>query len=295
MPGEILINPDVFQDKRDALAVAWDEALRLAMEDMRFTPKFAVTAAQAKFFKGTAYATDPVALNRTIVARIATHDTSVTPTPEQEQETVQFLDRVYEMIGTAHPDAASVKKLRESVAAGGARGPVEAPIQPDPEEVPDIEPPAPPVEQVAPEAPVEPAPPAEQAMAAMKGGKTRPPPTAMDIYRRQRTIDHVLAALLYAEGARSDADVGDNGRAVGRYQMHVTAVEEANRVVGRKIWSPEDRANPQLSRAMAKVILEHRYDRGTTDPVTLGGTWRNPDGSAPKWYLDKVRAGLPTK
>ena len=56
MPGVIKINPDVMNDKRDALAVAWNEALRILMEDIGFTPEFQITPEQEDFFKGTAYA-----------------------------------------------------------------------------------------------------------------------------------------------------------------------------------------------------------------------------------------------
>lgn len=56
MPGQILINPDVMNDKRDALAVAWNEALRILMEDIGFEPEFDITLEQEEFFRGTAYA-----------------------------------------------------------------------------------------------------------------------------------------------------------------------------------------------------------------------------------------------
>jgi hypothetical protein len=56
MPGQILINPDVINDKRDALAVAWNEALRILMEDIGFEPEFDITPEQEEFFRGTAYA-----------------------------------------------------------------------------------------------------------------------------------------------------------------------------------------------------------------------------------------------
>lgn len=56
MAGVIKINPEIFSDKRDAHAVAWDEALRLWMEDTGFEPAFEVTPEQEEFFRGTAYA-----------------------------------------------------------------------------------------------------------------------------------------------------------------------------------------------------------------------------------------------
>lgn len=88
----IIINPEVFGDKRDGLAVAYNEAFRVLMEENGFEPVSEPTEAQRRFFADTAYADDEVMLRRTILARIATFDTSVEdPTDEQLQETQQFL------------------------------------------------------------------------------------------------------------------------------------------------------------------------------------------------------------
>lgn len=149
MPGEILVNPEVFNDERDATAVIWNEALRLSAEDLGFEPKFAVTPEQKKFFRGTAYASDESALRKTIVARIATHDTSVTPTPEQEVETVRLLDTVAEMLGSANPETKVILAMRESVARGGARGAT----RPPPEAEAEAGAGAAPVEEETPELP----------------------------------------------------------------------------------------------------------------------------------------------
>lgn len=56
MPGTIRLNPEIFNDKRDAYAVVVDEALRLWMEDTGFEPEFEITPEQEEFFRGTAYA-----------------------------------------------------------------------------------------------------------------------------------------------------------------------------------------------------------------------------------------------
>lgn len=88
----IVINPAVFKDKRDALCVAFNERFRIYMEQNDFIPQSEPTDEQREFFSDTAYADDEVQLRRTILARIATLDTSVkSPTDEQLEETVAML------------------------------------------------------------------------------------------------------------------------------------------------------------------------------------------------------------
>jgi GH24 family phage-related lysozyme (muramidase) len=112
MPGVIKINPDLFSDKRDAHAVAWDEALRLWMEDTGFEPEFEVTPEQEEFFRGTAYGDDEDAMKKTIVARIATFDTSVkSPTPEQVAETIRLLESAIEVFD-GQPDGETLKAMK---------------------------------------------------------------------------------------------------------------------------------------------------------------------------------------
>lgn len=93
----IVINPTTFKNKKDALCVAFNEGFRLWMETNDFQPRSEPTDAQRKFFSDTAYADDELQLRRTILARIATFDTSVKdPTDDQLTETAQFLDGVLE-------------------------------------------------------------------------------------------------------------------------------------------------------------------------------------------------------
>ncbi len=118
------------------------------------------------------------------------------------------------------------------------------------------------------------------------------------------TIAIVLAALAIVEtGGHPDPAqaIGDGGRAVGIYQLWPIAVREANRLEaiearreGRtaRVWTYADRTCPSASREMAAVTLRHHYRRGVTCPVELGGRWRNPNGNAPEWYLEKVRRAL---
>lgn len=94
----IVINPEVFEDKRDALCVAMNEAFRVLMEVNGFNPVSEPTDAQRQFFADTAYSQNENQMRRTILARICTFDTSVKdPTEEQLEESVEFLEAVMEM------------------------------------------------------------------------------------------------------------------------------------------------------------------------------------------------------
>ena len=71
----IVINPEVFEDKRDALCVAMNEAFRVLMEVNGFNPVSEPTDAQRQFFADTAYSQNENQMRRTILARICTFDT----------------------------------------------------------------------------------------------------------------------------------------------------------------------------------------------------------------------------
>lgn len=115
----IVINPKVFEDRRDALCVAFNEAFRVVMEDNGFEPVSEPTEKQRKFFADTAYADDEVQLRRTILARIATLDTSVSdPTDEQLQETAEMLEMVMEVGAPQNEwERRCVKRLLDVVSA----------------------------------------------------------------------------------------------------------------------------------------------------------------------------------
>lgn len=108
------------------------------------------------------------------------------------------------------------------------------------------------------------------------------------------TIILLAARLVLAveSGGLQNPPDGDGGRAVGQYQMWPCAVREANRIVGRELWTTEDRRNPQLSRAMCLVTLQHHYNRGVTNVVDLACRWRNPYGVCPEWHVKKIRKAL---
>lgn len=118
---KIVINPEVFKDQRDALAVAWNEGLRVFMEEHDFKPRFMVTPKQQEFFQDTAYAEDELMLKRTILARIITHDTSVADVTEEEHaECVRLLTLILRKY--KGPDSEIVKRLLEGLPGVGDSG-----------------------------------------------------------------------------------------------------------------------------------------------------------------------------
>ena len=145
----IIINPEVFNDKRDALCVAMNEAFRIIMEMNGFDPVSEPTPAQRRFFADTAYANDEVMLRRTILARICTFDTSIgepskgehtghsestAPTEEQIQEAIEFLHTVLEIGAPQNEwEQSAVQRIIERLESGAkvSGGAGEAPDDPD--------------------------------------------------------------------------------------------------------------------------------------------------------------------
>lgn len=112
----------------------------------------------------------------------------------------------------------------------------------------------------------------------------------------------VLAALLWVETSNgTNVRPGDNGRAIGPYQMWRVAVDEANRIermyadkYGRtpRTWRYSDRKDPVKSREMCEVTLIWHYQRGHRDPVELACRWRNPYSRTQVAYKQKVRRAI---
>ena len=190
----IVINPKVFEDKRDALCTAFNEGFRIWMEVNDFQPQSEPTDAQRKFFSDTAYADDELQLRRTILARIATFDTSVKdPTDDQLDETGAFLDAILESDWCKNDwERNAVSRLSQAVKASvGAE-----PMEPRPEPVASREP--------------EPL----QSRAAMGGGETedekkenpvqQAAPDADPTQTEQPGDDH-REAIIAANGAELDA------------------------------------------------------------------------------------------
>ncbi len=138
MPGVIKINPAVFNDRRAAFAVALNEALRLWMEDNQYTPVTKPTDEQLDRLADTAYADDPEAMAKTVLARVATLDESApNPSPEQIEEALALLDAAAGGIPPDSVELPTLDKLMDTLAAL-----LEPADMPDPEE--EVQPEMPP-------------------------------------------------------------------------------------------------------------------------------------------------------
>lgn len=125
--ARIIINPKVFTDKRDALCVAWNEAIRVFMEANGYEPQSEPTEAQRRFFADTPYADDELQLRRTILARICVFDTSVKdPTDDQLSESASVLRAIIDS-GFAKTDDEITKceRLARAIEAAVGAEPVE--------------------------------------------------------------------------------------------------------------------------------------------------------------------------
>ena len=114
----------------------------------------------------------------------------------------------------------------------------------------------------------------------------------------------VLCAILHVESSGgTNLQSGDDGRAVGPYQMWVCSVAEANRIEGiysrryereSRVWKSSDRSDLKKSTDMAELILIWHYRRGVTNAVELACRWNRPDGKASDRYRNKIKKILKT-
>ncbi len=130
--GVIKINPAVFDDPRSARAVAWNEALRLWMEDNGYEPRTRPTPEQQAVLADTAYADDPAAMAKTVLARIITRDTSApNPTDEQKAEAFELLTAIEDSLAYDDPDLETIDVLKAEFADFAQDAPEETPVPPE--------------------------------------------------------------------------------------------------------------------------------------------------------------------
>ena len=66
----------------------------------------------------------------------------------------------------------------------------------------------------------------------------------------------LLSAIAWVESRNNDYAIGDNGEAVGRYQLHRIYVDDVNRIAGTS-YTYADRTDPLKSRQMVEIYLNY--------------------------------------
>ena len=320
MPGVIKINPSVFKDERDALAVAWNEGLRLWMEDHDYEVQSEPTDEQRAKLSDTAYANDEDAMRKTVMARVITRDTSApNPSAEQKAEAYALLQMIGDTLPEGSGDLEALELLAEDFEAdyqqlsGGAP---EAPgAQEASEEVPEeavipgeeeVE--VPETDQATDQATDQVGAGTQAAVEAEGTALVAPPPEvpsapeggsapvvqqAPALNERDEVLNRVTRALFSVESTDGRDKVGDNGKAVGGFMIHPEYITEANRIrvlrnLPVKEFTLEDRSDFVRSVEAVKTILGEQYDyKKIRNPALLGGTHRLQVGpDSPRWQKD---------
>lgn len=73
----------------------------------------------------------------------------------------------------------------------------------------------------------------------------------------QGEYERFLDCLASVESGGNPQAIGDGGRAVGIFQLWKIYVDDVNRIIGKPQFDYADRLNPDKSRAMVKVYLNH--------------------------------------
>lgn len=80
----------------------------------------------------------------------------------------------------------------------------------------------------------------------------------------------IYEAIAYEESRGIDCAIGDDGEALGRYQLHRIYVDDVNRIA-KTNYTYDDRLDAEKSLTMVKIYLDYygkRYTALTGKPVT---------------------------
>ena len=107
----------------------------------------------------------------------------------------------------------------------------------------------------------------------------------------QATFDDLLDAIEFVESRGDPNAIGDNGNAIGAYQIWKIYVRDANRILGWGKYSYEDRWERDKSREMTAIVIQH-YGKG--DIETMARTHKCPperykESTKPYWAKVKAR------
>ena len=106
-----------------------------------------------------------------------------------------------------------------------------------------------------------------------------------------RRFKDLLDAIEIIESGGDCNAVGDNGRAVGAYQIHLCYLEDANKQSWHKIFTENDRYDRQKSREMVRLYMDRyaTYGRLGREP-TLEDMARIHNGGANGYKKESTKA-----
>ena len=83
---------------------------------------------------------------------------------------------------------------------------------------------------------------------------------ALGSFARAQDTDKLIAALTKVESRGNAAAVGDNGKAFGILQIHLSMVQDANRIAGTN-YTHHEMFDATKARTVAKIVLDHYSKR----------------------------------
>lgn len=101
----------------------------------------------------------------------------------------------------------------------------------------------------------------------------------------QLCADNLLQAISVVESNKNDYAIGDGGKALGRYQIHVTYVNDVNRIY-KTSFTAKDRTDPVKSKRIVELYLNHyskRYEKITGRKATNEVKARIHNGGPNGW------------
>lgn len=120
---------------------------------------------------------------------------------------------------------------------------------------------------------------------------------AAEPINHRSSMSYLLEAISWVESKHNPEAVGDNGRAIGAYQIHKEYVDDVNRIYGTG-FTYEDRKDPEKSKRMVRLYLRYygaRYEQITGKKVTVDILARIHNGGPNGWkkratidYADNV-------
>lgn len=114
--------------------------------------------------------------------------------------------------------------------------------------------------------------------------------------------EKLLSAISTVESNGRDDAIGDNGNAVGRYQLWEIYVDDVNRLIGDRRFAYQDRKDPACSKIIVLCYLQHygalyqkRTGKVATEEVLArihNGGPRGYAKTATKVYWSKIQKHL---